>query len=342
MTRKWWLIGTIIIIVLVILVLVSIFVGFPLLFMLSIDVQRFFLFEPLAEPAERFKIDGIVVGATNMYVTVNAAENITLGVWHFLPRALYNDSTKDFNFNYRELLARGDHPVLFHCHGNGANRIYHFEIYAKFTRYFHVIAFDYRSYGDSTQAELTEEGLVEDTVTLYKWLRNNTKADIYVWGHSMGTAVATHTIARLKQINIVPSGLVLESPYTTLREEAVNYPMTNFLSWLPWFNATMLNPLWKNGFRFETERHILNVDCPIMILHSKDDDIIPYSLGVKLYDTVQMNRNVTYQGRVRLHLFSSDLKYRHWGIYQSPLIPEYLEEHMEDAHEYKMRMFGSV
>lgn len=42
----------------------------------------------------------------------------------------------------------------------------------------------------------------------------------------MGAALATHTIARLSNINVIPMGLVLESPYTTLREEASHYSLS--------------------------------------------------------------------------------------------------------------------
>ncbi|KAK4873293.1 hypothetical protein RN001_015322 [Aquatica leii] len=342
MSRKCCCISTVLILILIVIPFLAIFVGFPLLFMLSIDVQRFFLFEPVEEPQDRFNLDAVEYGARNMYVTVNSVENITLGIWHFLPKPLYNDSIENLSFNYSDLLANSDYPVLFHCHGNGGNRLYHLEIYMKLTRYFHVFAFDYRSYGDSTPGTLSEEGLVQDTVALYKWLRNNTKADIYVWGHSMGTAVAAHTVDRLKQDGLVPMGLVLESPYTTLREEALRYPLARLLTWMPWFNVTMLKPIWNNGFRFETEVHVLNVDCPIMILHSKDDDIIPYDLAVKLYDTAMANRNSTYQGPVRLHLFPAELGYKHWAIYKSPLLPQYIKDHMNDALEYKNKSVRST
>lgn len=51
---------------------------------------------------------------------------------------------------------------------------------------------------------------------------------------------------------------------------------------MPWYNSTMLDPLDENGFSFETTENILTVDCPIMIVHAKDDDVIPYFLGEKV------------------------------------------------------------
>lgn len=60
---------------------------------------------------------------------------------------------------------------------------------------------------------------------LYKWLQKQTTADIYVWGHSLGTALSTHTVKMLKKEGIIPYGLVLESPFTTMREEITLHPI---------------------------------------------------------------------------------------------------------------------
>lgn len=37
-----------------------------------------------------------------------------------------------------------------------------------------------------------------------------------------------------------------------------------------------------NNLKFENDRHILNVDCPILILHAEDDLVVPYKLGRKV------------------------------------------------------------
>jgi pimeloyl-ACP methyl ester carboxylesterase len=61
-----------------------------------------------------------------------------------------------------------------------------------------VITFDYRGFGDST-GEPTESGLIKDARFIYDWLHklSNGQRKIYLWGHSLGSAVACQLAARL-------------------------------------------------------------------------------------------------------------------------------------------------
>lgn len=45
----------------------------------------------------------------------------------------------------------------------------------------------------------------------------------------------------------------------------------------------------RNNFTFQTDRHILNVDCPILILHAEDDAVVPFELGYKVNKSMIMN-----------------------------------------------------
>lgn len=77
---------------------------------------------------------------------------------------------------------------------------------------------------------------------LYKWLRAQSNADIYFWGHSLGSALSTHTIAKLSEENIVPMGLFLEAPFSTLRDAVVEIPLSkvSFFSVIPLRSKTSL------------------------------------------------------------------------------------------------------
>ncbi len=61
-----------------------------------------------------------------------------------------------------------------------------------------VITFDYRGFGDSS-GEPTEIGLMKDARFIYEWLYrlSNGQRKIYLWGHSLGSAIACQLAARL-------------------------------------------------------------------------------------------------------------------------------------------------
>ncbi|KAJ8965344.1 hypothetical protein NQ317_018797 [Molorchus minor] len=263
-----------------------VFVGLPLIFMNCIGLQRILIFTrfDLPENKEHFETYRFP-GFKNKYVTVTdeIGKNETLGVWQILPVELTYKALHDPNFDYEEALLNSNYSVLIYFHGTGEARSYDIAQYQLFRYNFHVIAFDYRSYGDSSKGILSEKKVVNDCIQLYKWVLNKTNSPIYIWGHSLGAALATSTLAALENMEINSTGLILESAFTSLRDELYVHPYGKIFAWLPWFEATIINPLHKNGFVFDTASNILNVSCPIMILHAEDDEIIPYQLGEKLF-----------------------------------------------------------
>lgn len=79
-------------------------------------------------------------------------------------------------------------------------------------------------YGDSTPATLSEQSVAGDSVAVYKWLQNFTAANIYVWGHSLGTPLGSLTVSKLFNENIIPTGVILEAPLTNIKEEIPLHP----------------------------------------------------------------------------------------------------------------------
>ena len=90
--------------------------------------------------------------------------------------------------------------------------------------------------------------------------------NIILYGESLGTGVAVE----LGQINEF-GGIILESPFTSMTSAAKNiYP------WLP------VKYLLKD--KYDSEKKIKNIKIPILIMHGKKDNIVPFKMGKKLYD----------------------------------------------------------
>ncbi|KAL0128664.1 hypothetical protein PUN28_003798 [Cardiocondyla obscurior] len=225
-------------------------------------------------------------GARNFYLQTD--QQVKIGAWQILPRSLLNNSIPTTDEAYEAVLSNAKQPVFLYMHGNSGNRAssHRLELYKLFQDLdFHVICFDYRSYGDSDVVELSEEGVVVDSKYVFEWVMKkvNGSAPVFVWGHSLGTGVSTHVLALLAAENIQPAGLFLEAPFNNIQDELTEHPFAQMFKHLPWFHWMAVEPFYKNNLRFESDKHIGKIDCPIMILHAEDDGVIPIHLAEKLY-----------------------------------------------------------
>ncbi|KAF5279401.1 hypothetical protein FQA39_LY05511 [Lamprigera yunnana] len=305
---KWPIILGLILFCLLCLIGLFTFIVFPLTFKYSTKLQKGFIF-PIGKANvknyteyknfEKYEI----IGIRNLYITLNDKDKIVLGVWHILPELIVQNVSEG-GITYNEALRNHVTPVLLYFHGADGNRITYMKSYKILRKFFHVIAFNYRCYGDSSCGELEEMNIADDCVSLYKWLRKQTSADIYVWGHSLGCVISTHTIAILNGEGLLPTGLFLESSFPTMMDEIEHQMsvgwLTKTLSFLPWYEVTMLKPFEDHGFNYNVTKYISQVDCPIAILQSNFDDSGSFYLGYKLYNSL-LHTRLDRQGNVTFH-----------------------------------------
>lgn len=176
--------------------------------------------------------------------------------------------------------------IVLYLHGNTGSRgaPHRIEMY-KLLRELghHVIALDYRGYADSSAITPTEHGVVSDAIAVYRYITEVTKNPVFLWGHSLGSGVSAHMMAKLHKQNIYgPRLLILESPFNNIQEELRAHPFARFFKRLPWFNYTIGNPMYNNELRFESDKHIATFKQPVMILHAEDDLVVPFKLGYKV------------------------------------------------------------
>lgn len=60
------------------------------------------------------------------------------------------------------------------------------------------------------------------------------------------------------------------------------HPFSRFFRNLPWFDMTIVDPMYENNLRFESDKHIATFPQPVLILHAEDDIVVPYKLGHKV------------------------------------------------------------
>ncbi len=169
--------------------------------------------------------------------------------------------------------------VLF-FHGNAGNLASWGDVSKDFMPLgYDVFVIDYRGYGKSSGKISSEADLHSDAKIIYQhMLQNYPEEKIVIFGRSIGSGIA----ARLAAENN-PRALILESPYFNLADVGkVHYP------YLP------VRLLLR--YRFENDRYLPLVRCPILIIHGTEDEVIPYASGLKLKNLVSKVEMVTIAG----------------------------------------------
>lgn len=131
-----------------------------------------------------------------------------------------------------------------------------------------MIILDYRGYGKSG-GKISEKGLFLDAKAAYDYARSLGYADsgIYIYGRSVGTGIAAH-LAQGKPV----AGLILESPYTSLRGMIYR----EF-----WF----MLPFLYLSYTLDIAGKLGNVTAPILIMHGTRDDVIAFKYGKSLAES---------------------------------------------------------
>lgn len=181
-------------------------------------------------------------------VTFAAADGVALHGW-FVPRP-------------------GAVHVLFFFHGNRGNISDRMETIEMFHELgFSVFLFDYRGYGES-EGVPDEQGTYRDGEAAWRYLveeRAIEPAHIAMLGRSLGAAIAAAVAVHHR-----PGALVLESTFTSLPDvAAVHHPL------LP---VRLLA-----RYRYPVLDFVPRIHCPLLVVHSREDEVIPFSHGEKLF-----------------------------------------------------------
>jgi len=162
--------------------------------------------------------------------------------------------------------ARG---VVLFCHGNAGNishRLVSIQLFNELG--LSVLIFDYRGYGQST-GKPTEKGTYRDADAAWDYLveqRGIPAEHVILFGRSLGASIAADLATRQSA-----AGLILESGFTSVPDVAAKlYP------WLP--------VRWFSRYQYDARKKLANIHSPVLIAHSRDDEIISYSNGERLFE----------------------------------------------------------
>lgn len=188
------------------------------------------------------------IGLSYEPIEIRAKDGVRLDAW-FLPAPQRRGVLLFFHGNAGNISHRLDSLKIFHDLG------------------LTVLIFDYRGYGRS-EGTISEQGIYRDAEAVWRYLaeeRGFSNQEIVFFGRSLGAAVAAWLAARHK-----PAALIMESAFTSVPDLAQSF--------YPIFPAR-----WMVRSRYSADEYLRTVTCPILVIHSRDDEIIPIKHGRRVF-----------------------------------------------------------
>lgn len=166
--------------------------------------------------------------------------------------------------------------VIVFFHGNAGNISHRLDSIGIFHQLgLDTLIIDYRGYGQST-GKTTEQGTYLDAQAAWSYLvdeRGIAADQIIIFGRSLGGAVGAwlgtqHT----------PAAVIIESSFSSGVDMARRlYPF------LPVRLITRL--------RYPVAEYASQLNCPVLVVHSRDDEIIPFAMGQSIYAAVKQRKS---------------------------------------------------
>ena len=158
---------------------------------------------------------------------------------------------------------------------------------------FNLLLFDFRYFGES-EGSYSSAGAkeVEDLLAAIRFLKAREIKEVGVWGFSMGGAVALMALEKAPEIRAVVS----ESSYASLAQMALallRIPLLNY-------PVAYLVGLWAKIFlgidlrEVSPAQRIRHIRVPILLIHSSDDAVIPFSNAQSLQQALAKNPHAEF------------------------------------------------
>ena len=184
-------------------------------------------------------------GYETVYITTS--DNINLKSWY------------SFDQNRKQII------VFFHGNaGNLENRIYKLNHFNNLNINFLIVS--WRGFSGNN-GKPSEKNLYIDANSAINWLEDKgiKKNEIILYGESLGTGIAVELASKS-----IFAGVILESPFTSMEDMGKKlYP------YLP------ISILQQD--KYLSSQKIKKIKSPILIMHGKADNIVPFYMGKKLF-----------------------------------------------------------
>ncbi len=170
--------------------------------------------------------------------------------------------------------------VVLFFHGNAGNISHRLDSIGIFHQLgLDTLIIDYRGYGQST-GKTNEQGTYLDAQAAWSYLvdERGIPADrIIIFGRSLGGAIGAWLGAQPEMKN-GPAAVIIESSFTS------GVDMARQL--YPFLPAQLITRL-----RYPAVEYASRLECPVLVVHSRDDEIIPFAMGQSIYEAVKQRKS---------------------------------------------------
>lgn len=193
-------------------------------------------------------------------------------------------------------------------HGNAGNIADRLESIQLLRRMgFSVLGYDYGGYGYS-EGHPSEKRIYADVEAMWQYLTGELGVapdKIVIFGRSLGGAAAVHLASKVQ-----PAAVVLESTFTSIPDVVRGLPL-----------GFLLAPGVRHDFPSLSK--IKDIHAPLLVIHSPEDDVIPYEHGRKLFEAA--NEPKTFLEIRGSHndgfVLSMDIYIQAWEEFLSDILP---------------------
>lgn len=260
---------------------------------------------------------------TTRNIRISTPDGLRLGAWHLLPKETHGTILEQIRANessssrpqtneeayttsdkvnaatdaiFEEALAAADKVVLY-FHGQvgdrgTSTRITTYKGIQESMPTAHIITIDCRGYGDSDGFP-SEAGFKLDAIAAWGWLTRRIACEkVVIYGHSLGSGIATNLCLHLEEQQVSPLALILDAAFTSMPDMMTAYrkipiiqPFTRFPFLLNHFKLRLMD-------RFETVRAVETIQSPLLLIHGDEDADVLISNSHTLFHTALTARRL--------------------------------------------------
>jgi abhydrolase domain-containing protein 13 len=215
-------------------------------------------------------------------------------------------------------------PTIIFFHGNAGNIGFRLPNAVKMMQETksNVLMVEYRGYGDSDSVPPTEPGLKLDAQAALRFCLENELIDsdrLFLFGRSLGGAVAFHLAKHAQDRGIRLSGIMVENTFTSIADM-----VDRLMPAVAWIKSLVLRISWDSTII------VPHLSLPMLFLAGSSDELVPPSQMSRLVELA-----ASHSESVNLHVIEGGTHNECWIQGGEPYwksMADFVAEHAGRAH----------